>query len=98
MNIKKYKKSVWIDFRIPKDYNDEKAIEYSATVLRCYKGNCPKEIHYRISYEIGDTINLKDNFPSIILLSKYNDIYYLNDQFVYFPFSEELEMELEKIK
>ena len=76
---------------------DEKAIEYIATVINCYKGTCPKEIHYRISYEMGDTIYLKDNFPAIVLLGNYNDIFYLNDQFVYFPTDKKLEIELKKL-
>ena len=80
-----------------KKNDDEKAIEYIATVIKCYKGTCPKEIHYRISYEMGDTIYLKDNFPAIVLLGKYDDIFYLNDQFVYFPTNEKLEIELKKI-
>ena len=75
---------------------DEKAIEYIATVMKCYKGHCPKKIHYRISYEMGDTINVKNNFPAIVLLTKYDDAYYLNDQFMYFPANKKLETALGK--
>ena len=74
---------------------DEKAIEYIATVTKCYKGHCPKKIHYRISYEIGDTIHLKNTLPAIVLLSKYEGVYYLHDPFVYVPANKKLEAALE---
>lgn len=74
---------------------DEKAIEYTAMVTKCYKGHCPKKIHYRISYEIGDTIHPKNTLPAIVLLSTYEDAYYLNDPFVYFPVNKKLDAALE---
>lgn len=80
-----------------KKNDDEKAIEYIASVIKCYKGICPDKIHYRISYEIGDTIYLKNGSPAIVLLSKYDNIFYLNDQFAYFPANKKLEIGLNKL-
>ena len=67
-----------LKFRIIPYSKDEsiynKNIEYIAKIDVCFKGSCDKKtMHYRISHEFGDGIEIPDKTPIIYYFNKNKD-------------------------